>query len=173
MAGTGDLHKFAATKRKGLPQHARESVERIKAFFGRSELFEGGHKAGCTCGFCKNKGNIGSLRKGKKREDVEPEEPEEPKDMAEGIQGEVKLSKGSSIGSANKAYHNMTSKQAMSPGFKPKAYIKAAAEVAGLPGKDQVKGFKNKSEGEMTGGRKVPKTRRGESVQRVVAALIG
>lgn len=220
MAGTGSLHKFAATKRKGLPKHVSEGVEAIKAFFGRSALYEGKHKAGCQCGFCKNKGNIASLRKGKGRPDDDEgvgeidTEPEEPKGMDEGllvelggyycfkckaakapkwtdnkptcptcghdmrkkadegIEGEVKLSKGTHPGAANKAYSGMTSKQAMTPGWKPKAYIKAAAEVAGLPGKGQVKGFKNKSEGEMTGGQKVPKTRRGESVERVVAALL-
>lgn len=146
-----------------------EDVERIKAFFGRSVLVEGKHKSGCCCGFCKNKGKIGDWKKNKPAD----KEPEEPKGMDEGIPGEVKLSKGSgNVGSANKAYGSMTSKQAMTPEFKPKAYIKAAGEVAGLPGKGQMSGFKNKSEGETTSGARLPKKRPGESVEKVVAALL-
>jgi len=174
-----------------------EGTERILAFFGRSSLVEGKHQAGCACGFCKNKGNIGNWKKKTPAAEEKPE-PEEPKGMAEAIlhelgghshklqkkqvcpkcgpmsesEGMVKLSKGTHPGAANLAYNKMTSKQAMTPGKKTDMYVKAAAEVAGLPGKGQVKGFKNKSEGEMTGGSAVPKTRRGESVRRIVTTLL-
>ena len=36
-------------------------------------LGEAGHKSGCQCGFCKNKGNIGNWKKGKKAEKPEAE----------------------------------------------------------------------------------------------------
>ena len=160
--------KVAGGKTVAYPKKKQsEDVERIKAFFGRSSLVEGKHKEGCSCGFCRNKGSIGDWKK----KNAPKEEPEEPKAVEE-AEGLVKQSKGIHPGKANQAYNNMTSKQAMTPGFKPKAYIKAAGEVAGLPGKGQMGGFKNKSEGEMTGGKRVPKTRRGESVRNVVAALL-
>jgi hypothetical protein len=41
----------------------KESIESV--------LSEGKHKDGCTCGFCKNKGNIASFRKGSKKAEEE------------------------------------------------------------------------------------------------------
>ena len=94
--------------------------------------------------------------------------------------GEVKLSKGLNLGGpAARAYHNMTSKQAMTPEWKPKAYVKAAAEVSGMNKSGQVQGFKNKSAAETTAGKKLPKTRAGESrhpsrtASEIVEALLG
>jgi len=40
MKGTGELHKFAATKRKGLPQKVGESLS-ARAMFERDRLTEG------------------------------------------------------------------------------------------------------------------------------------
>lgn len=40
-----------------------ESVEDIQALMSEGELAEGGHKAGCQCGFCKNKGSFGKKKK--------------------------------------------------------------------------------------------------------------
>lgn len=127
-------------------------------------LAEAKHKSGCQCGFCKNKGKIGDWRK-KKAEKPEAEKPEaeEPVEEAK-APGEVKLSKGVNLGGpAARTYSKMTSKQAMTPGWKTKAYVKAAGEVAGLNKSGQVQGFKNKSAGETTSGKKLPKTRPGES----------
>jgi len=46
---------------------------------------EAGHKAGCTCGFCKNKGNFGKKKKeDKKEEDEGTEEMDETVDMKMG-----------------------------------------------------------------------------------------
>jgi hypothetical protein len=84
---------------------------------------------------------------------------------------DVKLSKGNNLGGpAAKAYSKMTSKQAMTPEWKPKAYIKAAGELSGMNKSGQMKGFKNKSAGETTSGKKLPKTRAGESVASALAA---
>lgn len=153
----------------------------IQAWFGRGPLFErGAHKAGCTCGFCKNKGKIADHWK-KKIDDAskgKKTEPEEPKGMTEGlerffethVEGQVKLSTGSIKGSANKAYHTMTSKQAMTPEFKPRAYQRAAAEATNQTGR--MASFKNKGEGETQTGKPLPKKRAGESAQRVAATLL-
>lgn len=59
------------------------------------DLIEGGHKPGCTCGFCKNKGSFGKKKGGKSEKDCKPgdkdcDEPKKkasdgPKITAEGI----------------------------------------------------------------------------------------
>jgi len=46
----------------------------------RSKLTEGGHRAGCTCGFCKNKGKLG-----KKADDADASKKDEKKPTAESI----------------------------------------------------------------------------------------
>lgn len=51
------------------PTHQNEGVNQIKAL-----IAEAGHKAGCTCGFCKNKGSFGK----KKEKPDEKDEPKEP-----------------------------------------------------------------------------------------------
>ncbi len=240
MKGTGELHKFAATKRKGLPEKKpSEAAEYVANLFGRT-LLEKGHAAGCTCGFCKNKGSFGKKK-------TEPDTPTEPESVEErklsyaareklssgsfvfpkerrypipdkaharnalarvaqhgsseekakvraavhskypdiGEQneskapGEVKLSKGVNLGGpAARAYHDMTSSQAMTAGWKPKAYIRAAGEISGMNKSGQMQGFKNKLAGETTAGKKLPKTRAGESMPsevafQIVEALIG
>lgn len=57
-----------------------ESDMDVAAFITRADVSEGGHKAGCTCGFCKNKGKFG-----KKKDDAEggDEGKEEKDDMQE------------------------------------------------------------------------------------------
>lgn len=42
---------------------------------GQQSFAEGAHKSGCQCGFCKNKGNIASYKKGGKKTD-NPDKPE-------------------------------------------------------------------------------------------------
>jgi hypothetical protein len=102
-----------------------------------------------------------------------------PKEPVKESGTDVKLSTGSTKGAANKTYHNMTSKQAMTPEWKPKAYIKAAGEVSGMNKTGQVKGFKNKGVGQTTSGKALPKTRPGESrvpgaaAKQIVEALLG
>lgn len=133
----------------------------------KSLLAEAKHKSGCQCGFCKNKGNIGNWRKKKADGAEKPDAPEAEEKVAEALresEGAVKLSKGTGTDTpATKAYHNMTSKQAMTPGWKTKTYVKAAAELSGMNKSGQTQGFKNKSMGQMTSGKAVPKTRAGES----------
>ena len=69
--------------------------------------------------------------------------------------------------------------QAMTPGWKTKTYIKAAGEISGNTKSGQMSGFKNKSAGETTSGKKLPKTRPGESrapgeaAKQIVEALLG
>lgn len=219
MAGKGELHKFAATKTGGLPKHVKESTEQIANLFGRSLIGEGGHKAGCQCGFCKNKGSFGKKAKeNEKVKEKDMDEPSEPEVTEAEIRHvpwidktgkqkmvprvdskkkpvpapaparppvkedktDVTLSKGVNLGGkAASAYHNMTSKQAMTPGWKTKTYIKAAGEISGNTKSGQMSGFKNKSAGETTSGKKLPKTRPGESrapgeaAKQIVEALLG
>lgn len=161
----GKYLKIAVTRKEGkhggrTVAHEKtkksESIERIKELFA---LEEAGHKKGCTCGFCKNMGKIGEWRKGKKTKEVE-----ESRD-------DTKTGKVNLGGSAAKAYHNMTSKEAMSPGWKPKAYQSAAAEVTNQ--KDREHSFANKGYGEETGGKALPKKRPGESLaQRLVRRML-
>ena len=54
--GTGKKIDF-----KKIRQASKDKAAGIQSFA------EGAHKAGCQCGFCKNKGNIASLRKGKSK----------------------------------------------------------------------------------------------------------
>jgi hypothetical protein len=123
-------------------------------------LIEAAHRKGCACGFCKNKGNIGNWRKKK----ADAEKTAKPEETLRESEGAVKLSKGTGADTpAAKAYHNMTSKQAMTPGWKTKTYVKAAAELSGMNTSGQTQGFKNKSMGQTTSGKAVPKTRPGES----------
>lgn len=134
------------------------STEHIKALF---RVEEAKHKAGCACGFCRNRGKIGDWRK-KKAEKLEVEEPVEESKAP----GEVKTSQGVNLGGpAARAYSKMTSKQAMTPGWKTKAYVKAAGEISGMNKSGQMSGFKNKSGGETTSGKKLAKTRKGESLR--------
>lgn len=80
--------------------------------------------------------------------------------------GKVKLG-----GPAARAYHDMTSKQAMRQGWKPQAYMNAAAEVTGQ--QSRKRGFANKGFGQTTSGKPLPKTRPGESrVDALVSALL-
>ena len=46
----------------------------------RKNITEAGHKAGCTCGFCKNKGKFG-----KKADDTDASKKDEKKPTAESI----------------------------------------------------------------------------------------
>lgn len=53
----------------------------VAAILGETELHErGAHKAGCTCGFCKNKGSFG-----KKKDGEEKDEDDDDGDMSEAI----------------------------------------------------------------------------------------
>ena len=157
----GKYLKIAVTRGSG-PQGGRtvayektkkktsESVERIKAI-----VAEAGHRAGCSCGFCKNKGKISDWKKKKVKDAPE----EEPTEVEEALGSDVKLSKGMNLGgSAAKHYHEMTSKQAMTPEWKTNAYIDAAAEVSNQ--KDRQKGFKNKDFGTTTAGKPFQKEAR-------------
>lgn len=58
-----------------------DSVEDIQAIMAEGELNERGHKAGCTCGFCKNKGSFG-----KKKKDEGSEGDDDKEGMEEGLQ---------------------------------------------------------------------------------------
>jgi hypothetical protein len=60
-----------------------DSVEDIQAIMAEGELAEGGHKAGCTCGFCKNKGSFG---KKKKDEGGDDDKGDDKEGMEEGLQ---------------------------------------------------------------------------------------
>ena len=51
----------------------------IEAIMAEAEISEGGHKPGCQCGFCKNKGKLG-----KKADDSEKKEGDEKDSMSEG-----------------------------------------------------------------------------------------
>lgn len=204
-----DLNDFASKKPKGLPKHVPESTEAVARMFGRSLLDERYiHPKDCDCGFCKNKGSFGKKDKDKGMDEPsEPEVTEaaatvrevpyvgkdkkehkvpwvdfkpKSKEPVKESGTDVKLSKGVNLGGpAARAYHNMSSKQAMTAGWKPKAYVKAAGEVSGMNKSGQVPGFKNKSAGETTSGKKLPKTRPGESrvpgaaAKQIVEALLG
>jgi len=65
-------------------------------------------------------------------------------------------------GLAARRYHNMTSRQAMTAGWKPQAYQDAAAEVTNQ--QPRKRGFANKGFGQTTSGKSLPKTRPGESL---------
>lgn len=56
------------------------------------------------------------------------------------------------LGPAATKYARMTSKQAMTPEWKPKAYMDMVAEITGQ--QDRKKGFKNKDAGQSTSGGK-------------------
>jgi len=204
--GGGELKKFAATKTSDLPKHVPESREAVANLFGRSLIGEGGHKAGCQCGFCKNKGNIGKKHKDDEKASEkkidEPTEPEvseayvrevpyvdktgkekkvpwvstgkpKPKEPVKESGTDVKLSKGVNLGGpAARAYHNMTSKQAMTPEWKPKAYIKAAGELSGNAKHGQMKSFKNRSAAETTTGKHI-ESRPSVNAKKIVEALLG
>ena len=87
---------------------------------------------------------------------------------------DVKLSKGVNLGGkAASAYHNMTSKQAMTPGWKPKAYIKAAGEISGNAKHGQMKSFKNRSAAETTTGKHIESRVPGAAAKQIVEALLG
>ena len=58
-----------------------DSVEDIQAIMAEGEIAEGGHKAGCQCGFCKNKGSFG-----KKKKDEGSEGGDDKEGMEEGLQ---------------------------------------------------------------------------------------
>jgi hypothetical protein len=175
------LEQRAAGVSLAAKSPVKEATERVANLFGRSLLGEKGHPAGCTCGFCKNKGSFGKKNKdGEKAKEKDMDEPTEPESKVDESDGPVKLSKGLNLGGpAARSYSNMTSKQAMKPGWKPKAYIKAAGEISGNTKNGQLQGFKNKSEGETMTGKKLPKLRAGESripgqaAKKIVEALIG
>jgi len=235
MAGKGELKKFASTKTGDLPKHVKEGTEAVANLFGRTLLGEGGHKSGCTCGWCKNKGSFGKKakedEKAKEKKMDEPSEPEvseasiqqkpymnktdkqrktsqvqrgqpETVDFLQNVGGghtlktkipfykanipikssipvkedatDVKLSKGVNLGGkAASAYHNMTSKQAMTPGWKPKAYIKAAGELSGNTKHGQMKGFKNRSAAETTTGKHIESKVPGVAAKQIMEALLG
>ena len=78
------------------------------------------------------------------------------------MRDDTKTSKVNLGGPAAWQYHNMTSKQAMSAGWKPRAFIDMAAEVTDQ--KDREHGFANSGEGETTTGKPLPKKRPGESL---------
>jgi hypothetical protein len=160
----GKYLKIAVTREKGpeggktvayeKTKKTSESIERIKAL-----VAEAGHKSGCQCGFCKNKGKIGNWKKDKSAPEEKAAE-EEPSEVEEAL-GPVKLSKGVDLGGpAARRYHGMTSKQAMTPEWKTKTYIDAAAEVTNQ--KDRQKGFKSKDFGIDTAGGRI---RRRESLR--------
>jgi hypothetical protein len=48
-------------------------------------LSEGGHKAGCQCGFCKNKGSFGKKKEGEKEGDKEGEKSEKDESKAQAL----------------------------------------------------------------------------------------
>lgn len=169
----GELNKFASTKTGGLPKHVKEGTEAVANLFGQS-LLEKGHRSGCTCGFCKNKGSFGKKakadEKNKEKQLAEPSEPEPVKESGT----DVKRSTGVNLGGpAASAYHSMTSKQAMTPGWKPKAYIKAAGELSGNTKHGQTKGFKNRSAAETTTGKHIESRVPGAAAKQIVEALLG
>ena len=67
----------------------------------------------------------------------------------------------------------MTSKQAMTPGWKPKAYIKAAGEISGNAKHGQMKSFKNRSAAETTTGKHIESRVPGAAAKQIVEALLG
>ena len=169
--GGGELKKFAGTKTSRLPKHVPESLEAVANLFGRSLVGEGGHKAGCQCGWCKNKGSFGKKAKDdEKAMEKKMDEPSEPETVKESGT-DVKLSKGVNLGGpAARSYHSMTSKQAMTPGWKPKAYIKAAGEISGNAKHGQMKGFKSRSAAETTTGKRLESQM---AAKQIVEALLG
>lgn len=66
---------------------------------------------------------------------------------------------------AARRYARMTSKQAMTAGWKPQAYTDMAAAVTGQQARQA--GFANKSFGQTTAGRPLPRRRAGEALDPV------
>ena len=118
----------------------RDSINQIKAM-----ISEGGHKAGCTCGFCKNKGSFGKKKKESEKEGDEPEEPKEPeKPVSEGRDDIGKLP----ISPEGKSYARRSGLASMKK--QPKQYINMVAAETNQKGKKQ--GFKNFDAEEMSTG---------------------
>lgn len=122
----------------------RSSIQRIKSL-----VVQENHKAGCQCGFCKNKGNIQNLLKGKKKADKpQDEEPEEPTAMQEGRDDINTLG----LSKPEKDYARMSTKKAMS-GDKPQMFMDMVASVTNQEGRK--KGFGIEDKGETTAGKKL------------------
>jgi hypothetical protein len=104
----------------------RDSINQIKAM-----ISEGGHKAGCTCGFCKNKGSFGKKKKEGEKGEKEEKEPEEPKEppMNEGQDDIGKLP----ISREGKAYARRGGLASMKR--QPKDYINMVAAETNQKGK--------------------------------------
>jgi hypothetical protein len=115
----------------------RDSINQIKAM-----ISEGGHKAGCTCGFCKNKGSFG---KKKKEGDKEPEEPKEPESKVSEGQDDIGKLPFSREGKAYARRGGLASMKRQ-----PKDYIKMVAADTNQKGK--MAGFKNSDAEEMSTG---------------------
>jgi len=144
-----------------MPENKISGAERVKALFHAPSLSEGAHKAGCACGWCKNKGNIGK----KKKAEAEAAEPEVPKEVAEGRDDTGKLG----LGKKALAYNRMTSTQAMS-GKKPQMYMDMTAEVTNQT--DRMKGFAIQDKGEDTSGKKLKSPKLKESAMKVVNRML-
>jgi len=122
----------------------RQSTQRIKQL-----IVQEAHKAGCQCGFCKNKGKIHHLVNGNSKKKEEPkEEPEDPSAMQEGRDDIDKLG----LKPAEKRYARMSTKDAMS-GKKPEMYMDMVASVTNQQGRK--KGFGIEDKGETTAGKKL------------------
>jgi Protein of unknwon function (DUF3008) len=156
-----ELHKFAKTKRKGLPAHVSDSVGRIKAM-----IAEGRHKEGCTCGFCQNM----RLLQGRKKEGGDKKEDSSEETMQEGRDDIKKLP----ISPEGKAYARRGGLASMKR--QPKDYINMVAAETNQKAKEH--GFKNYDGQEFTGGRAVGSTpvlakKKHESkAERVVARML-
>jgi hypothetical protein len=59
-----------------------ESLGDVQAVLSQAALGEGGHKDGCQCGFCKNKGSFGKKKEDKEKND---DDKGDDKDMSEGL----------------------------------------------------------------------------------------
>lgn len=57
---------------------ATKLVERLMA----NRVSEGGHKAGCTCNFCKNKGSFGKKKKEDDQKEVDDDSSKESSDLS-------------------------------------------------------------------------------------------
>ena len=82
IAGTNRLDEGKMRVRKMVKEVLKE-IRFDKATGKWVRLDEGGHKAGCTCGFCKNKGNFGK-KKDKKYDDKKDKKDDDKKDKKGG-----------------------------------------------------------------------------------------
>jgi len=141
----------------------RDSTNQIKAM-----ISEGGHKAGCTCGFCKNKGSFGKKKKEDNKEPEEPKEPENPVSEGRDDIGKLPFSR------EGKAYARRSGLASMKR--QPKDYINmVAADTNQKAKKNSFKSFdaEEMSTGGAMGSKNIVTKKKMESLaQQVVDSML-